>query len=1458
MKNSLKYYGFLIVALASFNFSGAQNVIVSQDFEDPALMDWTLNEVIQYLGTSQSDVNVFVVNDTYQGGIAPNFLIIPDTDNQDIQITNFPNSNYLHTTISPELGLNIFNCNYVNSGGEVPQSLISLETPDYSTIGYEGVDVSFWWLAGGSNTDFGTEVYYSINQGLTWDLIAGPLTGQSWIEENIDMNNQIDDLPNVRFAFVFNNDLGNVDEFVSGFAVDDFKLLADCVEDLGPDFTVCTGELVTIVADTASYDSFSWSTNVDSIGGTLNVLVDKDTTITVTSTSTGICDVTDEITITVDPIRPVLNVTVLSNLNGVDIQCDGQCNGEVSVEVIGGVSEDETYEVSWFDADMNPVNEDDVSNSAGLNFTSILNNACSDTYFVSVLDDICSTPENSSVTLTSNTEITNNFVGDSVSCFNGRDGSITANPSGGIPPYSYDWGTYGTGQTISGLPIGTYTVVITDNAGCPMAFSYEIEQPNELIVNASVTSEISCYDASDGELSATVFGGTSAYSYVWSHPDFLLVDDPANNTQSLDNLPSSVGAEDFAQNPDYQSYSDPYLLTVTDNRGCVQTSEIYLIEPPKLNIFLTQETLPAYCENSTIGFNTGFAEVSANGGTPNDDNTYISFVWSLAGETETNVLYSSIESVHAGTYSVTATDKRGCVDNTIFEIDLIPTWTAYTSFVDASCFGYNDGEVSIQMEGGCGDPENSCNFSYQWQGGSATGNVLPDAVGLQPGTYYVTVTDDFGCEGVYDVAVGSPDRVDFELTDREHQSCFTATSNSSDGSVDVSVVGGTSPYDVTWLNNSIAEGTVNTPADVVIEDLYDGMWQIEVVDSKGCEGIYKLNSLISNPFEIDEGIEVLADINQDILFLTETIECFGDANGKASVLNPNPSFDYTWHLAGNTTVLDEGNSTEVMPAGNIVVTASYLLGLCTADSDPVTIGQNTSFTITDASVAPSCYGDSDGQIIVAVNGATPFLNNDQISDYNFSWNPTSLDGQGVVTVDGELAFIIPGQSAGTYFLEVSDRYSCDTVFIIDFVQPDPITFTVTTNDLTCNELNAIADGKINTTPTGGTPPYNNNILNEANNLTGSTLLSAGLYNVSISDSKGCVSATSNVNIYEPNLLTVGTVTSSNVLCHYDSSGSIESVATGGTPSYTYEITDLSINSTGVFDNLPVDNYVLTVTDSKGCFSDSQNVEITEPDTLTVSISSFSDVTCNGYADGSINIDVNGGVQPYKFNWSDGSETEDLNNIPADFYIISLVDGNGCQDKASIIINELEEVVADWIIVSPGVITNNTIVAQASPFDVKFVDVSSYANSNLTQWWIDEENMTDSLYKNPSLEMIEFSFVEMGDHNVVMYAINNAGCFDTVSFNFTVQGLEEFDAFSPNGDNVNDYFYFRNHGLSELSASIFNRWGEKIYDMDSIDDKWDGISLNGQEVPTGVYFYIVDAKGADGTPYQSKGSVSLFR
>ena len=337
-------------------------------------------------------------------------------------------------------------------------------------------------------------------------------------------------------------------------------------------------------------------------------------------------------------------------------------------------------------------------------------------------------------------------------------------PSGGIAPYTFNWGAYGTSQSINSLPLGTYTVVVTDSVGCSQDFSYEIKQPNQLIVDAFVSDEISCYGLSDGELSCNVYGGVGNYSFVWSHPNYPWVDDTPNNTQTLGNLPFSVGANDLEVNPNYQTYSDPYLITVTDLNGCQANSEIYLLEPPKLEVFLTQPTLPAYCNNNLLGFNTGWAQVSAKGGTPNTNDHY-NFIWSVIGQLNENVLYSTIDHMNAGTYEVTVVDSRLCADQLTLEIGLESTWESFTSSTPASCFAYNDGTVSISMEGGCGDVDNSCGFSYLWNGGAATGNILPDVDDLQQGIYSVTVTDDFGCEGVYTLEVEGPNRVDFQITD---------------------------------------------------------------------------------------------------------------------------------------------------------------------------------------------------------------------------------------------------------------------------------------------------------------------------------------------------------------------------------------------------------------------------------------------------------------------------------------------------------------------------------------------------------------------------------------------------------------------------------------------------------------------------------------------------------------------
>ena len=111
----------------------------------------------------------------------------------------------------------------------------------------------------------------------------------------------------------------------------------------------------------------------------------------------------------------------------------------------------------------------------------------------------------------------------------------------------------------------------------------------------------------------------------------------------------------------------------------------------------------------------------------------------------------------------------------------------------------------------------------------------------------------------------------------------------------------------------------------------------------------------------------------------------------------------------------------------------------------------------------------------------------------------------------------------------------------------------------------------------------------------------------------------------------------------------------------------------------------------------------------------------------------------------------------------------------------------------------------------------------------------------------------------MEVFNPSGsCSDTISMLVSVQGIIEYNAFSPNGDNINDEFYFENYGITELNAIIYNRWGDKIFEINKPADTWNGISMNGLEVPEGVYFYVLNAKGEDGTPYAEKGSVTLYR
>ena len=1468
MKNIEIYTkALLCFLLVLTHYTKAQQVFISQDFENPATMDWSLNEIVPFLGTVSSNNNTFIVNDVYDGGdVLYDFFVLPISNTAD-QLYQ-PNSNYLHTASFNALNGNgglapVLSSTYIDQVYNGIPELICAMTPDYSTLGFEGVDVSYWWVSVLSDTEFGAELYFSTDFGITWTLIDGPLSfNNAWQQSNIDMQNSIDNLPNVRFAFVFSNTLENqFDENLIesiGFGLDDFRLIADCEFELPEDYTVCSGETTTVNADTSWYNTFTWSTG--SVSESVSLVINQDTTIYITATN-EFCTVEDSINIFVQNERADLGLIVNGEINGVGIPCHGDCNGELQLEVINGTPEnDGSYTIQWMDSIMNPINTG-IENIVLNNFTSVLSGVCEGKYFVSVLDAICNIPELDSIVIISNDPITNTFASDSTSCYNGADGMAMAFPSGGIAPYTYNWGGFGEQQSVSGLSIGSYTVVISDSVGCSKDFSVEISQPNQLIVDAFISDQISCYGLSDGELSANVYGGTGGYSYVWSHPNYPWVDDVQNNVQTLSNLPFSVGADDIALNPNYQTYSDPYSVTVTDQNGCQSVSDIYLIEPPQLELFLTQPTNSAYCNNNLLGSNTGWAQVSATGGTPNANDNY-NFVWSVLGQTDEDVLYSSIYSMNSGTYDVTVVDDRLCADQLSVEIGLEHTCQEFTSSTPASCLGYNDGSVSITMEGGCGDIDNSCEFYYEWNGGASTGNNLPNVDELQQANYSVTVTDEFGCEGVYSVTVDGPTRVDFQISELINQSCYSPSNSSNDGSVVVDVVGGVAPYNVSWTDiNTANTNNSQTFNSLNINGLGSSTWEVQVVDDSGCNGIYDLTSLYTNPFFIDNGVQVTAEINTNELFLTDTINCFNSSNAIASVLNPNPLFEYSWHIEGSNEVIDLGPSTNTLPAANIQVTASYLLGLCEATSSSVTIVERDPYFLNDYSTNPSCHNDTDGSISISINGASPFLNNDQLEDYNYSWFPAELNGAGLVNDNGSLEFNIVNQESGTYFLEVEDRYGCDSVFTIELINPLPVTATFTTSNPDCHSTNGSSNGNITVIASGGSTPYDTYYISSTNSNSSGIFnnLSAGVYTVYVEDNFGCTSLPYDIILSEPAPLTIDLVSSSDVDCNGENTGEITVVANGGTQpysNYTLAGTSSANSSNGVFINLPAGNYIVGVVDDNNC-TKTINEIISSPTSISSPILTINNPSCFGSSDGSIDLTVSGGTLPYTFEWSNGQNSEDIGFLNSGTYSVIVTDENNCEISASETLVDPAQVTANWIINSPGANGIHSIVSQPPPFNVEFVDISQNSDSSLNQWWINGNNLTSNFYEGFAANSYQYTFTEIGDYEVV-FQVTDGICIDTISFVLSVQGIIEFNAFSPNGDNINDYFSFENYGISDLNAIFYNRWGDKIYEMNSPTDSWDGVSMNGLEVPEGVYYYVLTATGEDGTSYNEKGSVTIYR
>jgi exopolysaccharide biosynthesis protein len=183
-----------------------------------------------------------------------------------------------------------------------------------------------------------------------------------------------------------------------------------------------------------------------------------------------------------------------------------------------------------------------------------------------------------------------------------------------------------------------------------------------------------------------------------------------------------------------------------------------------------------------------------------------------------------------------------------------------------------------------------------------------------------------------------------------------------------------------------------------------------------------------------------------------------------------------------------------------------------------------------------------------------------------------------------------------------------------------------------------------------------------------TNIPAGTYNVTVTDAGGCTQTLNGIVITQPAAIVL-TETHVNANCNGTSTGSIDLTVTGGTAPFTYVWSNGA--TTQDLTNIPAGTYNVTVTDADGCTQTLNGIVITEPAAIVLT-ETHVNANCNGTSTGSIDLTVTGGTAPFTYVWSNGATTQDLTNIPAGTYNVTVTDAGGCtQTLNGIVIADLQ-------------------------------------------------------------------------------------------------------------------------------------------------------------------------------------------
>jgi gliding motility-associated-like protein len=780
------------------------------------------------------------------------------------------------------------------------------------------------------------------------------------------------------------------------------------------------------------------------------------------------------------------------------------------------------------------------------------------TYTIQVRDNNgCVTPASALVTATPTVAAV--AISTAATC-GANNGTVTVNTSGGSPPFTYSInnGPFQSGNLFTSLAPATYTVRVRENNGCITSVFSIVSGNASAIVNAVATAA-TC-GSNNGMITINVNGGAAPYTYSINNGPFQ----PGNIFSLL--APGT------------------YNIRVRENNGC--------IVPATATINSTSTAIVnAVATAATCGANNGIITISVSGGaTP--------YTYSINnGPFQPGNIFSSLA---PATYNIRVRENNGCIIPATATVTSTSTAIVNAVVTAATCAA-NNGIITINASGGTPPYAYSIN-----NGPFQPVNVFSL---LAPGTYNLQVRDNSGCITPATATVTS------NSTAIVNTVAIPATCGANNGSINVNVSGGASPFSYSINNGPFQSNNI-------FSSLAPSTYNIRVRDNNGC---------------IVPATATVASTATAIVSAVATPATCAANNGIITITASGGASPFTYSI-NNGPFQNSNVFTSLAPA-------TYNLQV--RDNNGCIVPANATVTATptvnvNAVAIPATCAANNGIVTVNVSGGT--------SPFSFSINNGPFQSNNV------FASLAPA----TYNIRVRENNGCITPAIVTITAIQPATVNTVATSATC----AANNGIITITATGGSSPYTFSINNgpfQTGNIFAS--LAPNTYNIRVRDNSGCITPATATVTAAPT--PSGTIVSTPSTCGLNN-GTITVTASGGAPSYTYSINNGPFQISNVFSSLAAANYFIQVRDNSGCIIP-LNGTVTAIAAPTVSSTNIP-ATC-GLNNGSITVTASSGTPPYAYSINNGvfGTGNNFTSLAPGSYNIRVRDDNNCITPSTITI-----------------------------------------------------------------------------------------------------------------------------------------------------------------------------------------------